>query len=83
MSEHSAEAERVDESAYGDGGLTAREADVASSGSDAADVGPTQDLSEGADESVANSHAADVDAGYDDAGDSLTVGTDAEEDGTL
>ena len=53
VSEHSAEAERADES----------------------DVGP--------DEGAANSHAADVDAGYDDGGDSPTVGTDSEEDGTL
>lgn len=75
MSEHSAEAERVDESAYGEGSLSSREADVAASGSDAPDVGP--------DEDVVNSHAADVDAGYEDAGDSPTVGTDAEEDGTL
>ena len=82
MSEHSAEAERVDESAYGAGGESSIDADVAASGADATDTGTTTYDSDGADESVADSHAADVAAGYDDENEA-PVQDATEEDGRL
>lgn len=82
MSEHSAEAERVDESAFGAGGETSIDADVAASGADGTDAGATSYAADGADESVADSHASDVAAGYDDA-DDAPVQPSGEEDGTL
>ncbi len=66
MSEHSAEAERVDESTFGAGGETSAEADVEAAGGDVEDTGaPTYD-SESADESVDDSYASDVAAAFDD-----------------
>lgn len=82
MSEHSAEADRVDESAFGSGGESSIDADVAASGADAGDTGPTSYDSDGADEQVADSHASDVAAGYDDPDDS-PVQAGQGEDGTL
>ena len=82
MSEHSPEAERVDESAFGAGGESSIDADVAASGTDASDVGGATYDSSGADESVEDSHAADVAAGYDDANDT-PVAKAPDEDGTL
>jgi hypothetical protein len=67
-----------DESAFGAGGITSHDADA-----------PTEDVpvdvtSGGADGGDPDSHAADVDAGYDDPSDSPTSGgPDAVEDGTL
>lgn len=82
MSEHSAEADRVDESAVGAGGESSIEADVAASGAEGTDTGATTYASESADESVDDSHASDVAAGYDDA-DAAPVQPSGEEDGTL
>ena len=82
MSEHSAEAERVDESAFGAGGESSIDADVAASGADADDAGATTYDSDSADESVGDSHAADVAAGYDDA-DDAPVQDAPDEDGRL
>ena len=82
MSESSAEAGRVDESAFGAGGETSIDADVAASGADGTEAGATPYDTDGADESVADSHASDVAAGYDDA-DDAPVQTSGEEDGTL
>jgi len=66
MSESSPEADRVDESAFGAGGESSIDADVAASGADGTDTGGVADSSDSADERVADSHAADVAAGYDD-----------------
>jgi len=66
MSEHSAEAERVDESVFGAGGESSIEADVAASGADEGDTGVASYDSGSADEQVDDSHAADVAAGFDD-----------------
>lgn len=82
MSEHSSEAERVDESAVGAGGETSIDADIAASGTDGTDVGATSYDTDSADESVDDSHASDVAAGYDDADDAPVQPSD-EEDGTL
>ena len=82
MSESSAEADRVDESAFGAGGETSIDADVAASGTDGDDVGGSTYDSDSADESVADSHAADVAAGYDDENDPPVLDATGE-DGTL
>ncbi len=60
------------------------EADIEASGSDEAEDTGTLDPTETADETEPDSHAADVDAGYDDNDDSPTIGgSGAAEDGTL
>lgn len=82
MSESSPEAERVDESAFGAGGESSIGADVAASGTDATDGGPSSAESDGADENVADSHASDVAAGFDDASEA-PVQDATEEDGTF
>ena len=80
MSESSPEAGRVDESAFGEGGESSIDADIATSGAD--DSGPTSDARDSADEQVADSHASDVAAGYDDPDDApVEPGSGA--DGTL
>lgn len=82
MSEHSSEAERVDESAFGAGGESSIDADVAASGAEAGDAGATTYDTDSADESVGDSHAADVAAGYDD-NDDAPVQDGSGEDGRL
>ena len=82
MSESSAEADRVDESAFGAGGESSIDADVAASGADGTDAGGVADSSDSADERVADSHAADVAAGYDDENDAPVLDATGE-DGTL
>ncbi len=82
MSESSPEADRVDESAFGAGGESSIDADVAASGTDADDTGAASYDSDSADESVADSHAADVASGYDDA-DDAPVQDASGEDGRL
>jgi hypothetical protein len=82
MSEHSAEAERVDESAFGAGGESSIDADVAASGADGTDTGETSYDTDSADESVADSHASDVAVGYADS-DDAPVQDKTGEDGRL
>lgn len=77
MSEHSPEADRGDERAYGAGGGSSIDADVASSGAEADNTG-----AETYDSSGTDSHASDVAAGYDDADDSPVQHT-SEEDGSF
>ena len=83
MSESSPEADRVDESAFGAGGESSIDADVAASGADGTDTGGVADSSDSADERVADSHAADVAAGYDDEDDAPVLDATGGEDGTL
>jgi len=67
-----------DESAFGAGGITSHDADAPT------EEGPIDNTTGGADGGASDSHAADVDAGYDDPSDSPTSGgADAVEDGTL
>jgi hypothetical protein len=61
MSEHSAEADRVDESVVG-GADSSIESDIAASGTDGGDAGVGANAGGGA----GDSHAADVAAGFDD-----------------
>ena len=82
MSEHSTEADRVDESVVDGGGESSIEADIEASGSDAGDVGVGADDNGVAAEDVTDSHAADVAAGFDDKSDA-PVASGTEEDGTL
>lgn len=82
MSESSAEPGRVDESAFGAGGESSIDADVAASGAATTDTGAPSDDTDSADESVADSHAADVAAGYDDADDAPVLDATGE-DGRL
>ena len=82
MSEHSSEAERVDESAFGAGGESSIDADVEASGADGTDTGGPSYDADSADESVADSHASDVAAGYDDT-DDAPVQDGSGEDGRL
>lgn len=71
---------RVDESSFGLGGESSAEADVdAAKGRDPdEDVPGGAPVAEGtsADETVSDSHTADIDAGYDDPKDSPATGTD-------
>ena len=78
MSESSPEAERLNESVTGTG--SSHDADLAASGAGLPDVGDDDVVNEAS----GSSHAADVDAGYDDSSDSpvLRDGGD-QEDGTL
>ena len=80
MSEHSTEAERVGESVVDGGGESSIESDIAASGTDGSDAGVG--LNDGAEAGVADSHASDVAAGFDDP-DDAPVQPGAEEDGTL
>jgi hypothetical protein len=80
MSEHSPEADRIDESIVG-GSESSIESDIAASGTDGSDSGVGANAG-GADEAVTDSHAADVAAGYDDSADA-PVQPSSEEDGTL
>jgi hypothetical protein len=82
MSEHSTEAERVDESVFGGGAESSIEADIAASGTDGGDAGVGANADGAAAEDVTDSHAADVAAGFDDSGDA-PVAPGSEEDGTL
>ncbi len=82
MSEHSAEADRVDESAFGVGGESSIDADVAASGADASDAGAASYDSQSADEGVPDSHASDVASAYGDSDDAPVEGN-AVEDGTF
>jgi hypothetical protein len=79
MSEHSAEAERVDESAFGVGGESSIDADVAASGADTNDTGAESYDSQGADEGVPDSHASDVASAYSDSDDAPVQGKTAED----
>lgn len=64
-----------DESSFGLGGESSADADRdAAQGSS-----PRPDVDESADESVPDSHAADVDAGYDDESDSPTLKDDPQD----
>jgi len=80
MSEHSPEADRIDESVVG-GSESSIQSDIAASGTDGGDAGVGANAG-GAEDTVADSHAADVAAGYDDS-DDAPVQPSAEEDGTL
>jgi len=82
MSEHSTEAERVDESVVDGGAESSIEADIAASGTDAGDAGVGTNANGETAEDVTDSHAADVAAGYDDR-DQAPAAPDSEEDGTL
>jgi hypothetical protein len=77
MSEHSAEADRVDESVVG-GADSSIESDIAASGTDGGDAGVGDNAGQGADDS----HASDVAAGFDDS-DDAPVQPSSEEDGSF
>jgi hypothetical protein len=79
MSEHSPEADRIDEAVVGGSGSSI-ESDVAAAGTDGPDAGVGADA--GAEDGVADSHAADVAAGFDDPADAPTQAS-SEEDGSL
>jgi len=79
MSEHSPEADRVDEAVVG-GSESSIESDIAAASTDGGDAGVGADA--GASDGVADSHAADVAAGFDDPADAPTQGSN-EEDGTF
>jgi hypothetical protein len=80
MSEHSAEADRIDEAVLG-GSESSIESDIAASGTDGGDAGVGANAG-GAEDGVTDSHAADVAAGFDDS-DDAPVQPSTEEDGTL
>ena len=77
MSEHSPEAERIDESIVG-GSESSIESDIAASGTDSGDAG----VGDNGATDEPDSHAADVAAGFDDA-DDAPVQPSSEEDGSL
>ena len=84
MSESSPEAERINESVTQAGGESSHEADLAASGADFPDVGDDDVVNESSGAAGGSSHAADVDAGYDDESDSPVLRDGGnQEDGTL
>ena len=82
MSESSPEAQRLNESVSGGG--SSHDADLAASGADLPDVGDDDVVNEASGSAAGSSHAADVDAGYDDSSDSPVLRDGGgQEDGTL
>jgi len=80
MSEHSPEADRIDEAVVG-GSESSIESDIAASGTDGSDAGVGANA-DGAGDGGGDSHAADVAAGFDDP-DDAPAQSSAEEDGSL
>jgi hypothetical protein len=80
MSEHSPEADRIDDAVVG-GSESSIESDIAASGTDGSDAGVGANAG-GAGDGDGDSHAADVAAGFDDPDDAPTPSS-GEEDGSL
>ena len=81
MSEHSPEADRIDEAVVG-GSDSSIESDIAASGTDGSDAGVGANAGGGGEDGVGDSHAADVAAGFDDP-DDAPAQSSAEQDGSL